>query len=99
MFRIYLKIILLLARLLFSFFFLHSASKYSDSHIRLSSAQHKPSENLGNVSGNMRDCFIWQSLKKKKRCGGWGRTNGKSVLGLQDEQSIGRKQDRGFLSF
>lgn len=28
-----------------------------------------------------------------------GRTNGKAVFGPQDEQSIGRKQDRGFLSF
>lgn len=76
-------------------FFLCSASKYSDSHIRLSQSQRKLSENLGNVSGNMRDRFIWQCLKKKKK----GRTNGKAVFGLQDEQSIGRKQDRGFLSF
>lgn len=98
LFQICLKTVLQLARVIFFLFpfFLCGASKYSDSRIRLSQSQRKLSENLGNVSGNMRDRFIWQCFKKKKKK---GRTNGKAVCGPQDEQSIGRKQDRGFLSF
>lgn len=91
-----LKTVLLLARVIFFLFFLCSASKYSDSRMRLSQPQRKLSKNLGNASGNMRDRFIWQYFKKRR---GVDRTNGKAVFGLQDEQSIGRKQDRGFLSF
>lgn len=71
LFQICLKTVLQLARVIFFLFplFLCSASKYSDSRIRLSQSQRKLSENLGNVSGNMRDRFIWQCFKKKKKKG------------------------------
>lgn len=94
-----LKIVLLLARVIFFLFPFFSAVLLSIVTVHqafLVSAQAQWKSGKCKWK-HERPLYLAVLTPKKKKVG--GRTNGKAVFGPQDEQSIGRKQDWGFLSF